>query len=179
MPALSSPAVLLELRLTLPDEAATQRVGTALAQAVEHERTAIERDGLVVTLAGDLGTGKTTLVRAWLRALGVAGPIKSPTFAVLEPYTVSRLDFYHFDFYRFKSENDFYGSGFRDHFGPARICAIEWPERGGSRLPTASLALTFHVQDQFRELHVAAHTELGVRCLKTITTVLQTPPGVA
>jgi tRNA threonylcarbamoyladenosine biosynthesis protein TsaE len=160
----------------LPDEATTQRVGHALASVVERERAAVEHLGLVVTLAGDLGAGKTTVVRAWLLALGVQGPIKSPTFAVLEPYVISRLDFYHFDFYRFKSSDEFSGSGFRDHFGPARICAIEWPERGGERLPTPDLSLALHVQSEGRQLRCSAYSELGIQCLNTIATMLARPP---
>src|SRR3954464_2689545 len=78
--------------LKLPDAAATARLGAALARGVE--------PGRVLHLSGDLGTGKTTLVRGLLRALGITGAVKSPTYTWVEPYTLSRLDLYHFDFYR-------------------------------------------------------------------------------
>jgi tRNA threonylcarbamoyladenosine biosynthesis protein TsaE len=169
MPSLSSASPTHQSRLTLADEAATQRFGAALARAIEHERAAIERAGLVIALAGDLGTGKTTLVRALLRAAGVTGAIKSPTFAVLEPYVVSSLDFYHFDFYRFSGATEFTDIGFRDLFGPGRICAIEWPERVGHRLPTPDLTLALHMAGDGRELIASASTELGIACLNRIS----------
>ena len=165
---MSSASPAHQWRLTLADDAATQRVGAALARAIEHEREAIRRSGLVIALTGDLGTGKTTLVRALLRAAGVTGAIKSPTFAVLEPYVVSSLDFYHFDFYRFSDATEFTDIGFRDLFGPGRICAIEWPERVGDRLPTPDLTLALQVAGDGRELFASASTELGIECLNRI-----------
>src|SRR3954465_14844571 len=82
----------MTLDLKLPDAAVTARLGAALALGVE--------PGRALHLSGDLGTGKTTLVRGLLRALGVTGPVKSPTYTWVEPYELSRLDLYHFDFYR-------------------------------------------------------------------------------
>ena len=177
MPSLSSASPAHQWRLTLADDAATQRVGAALARAIEHEREAIRRSGLVIALTGDLGTGKTTLVRALLRAAGVTGAIKSPTFAVLEPYVVSSLDFYHFDFYRFSGATEFSDIGFRDMFGPGRICAIEWPERVGPRLPTPDIWLALHLAGDGRELTASATTELGVSCLNRISREMQSTPA--
>jgi len=158
----------------LPDEAATLRIGLALANAIESERTAIAHKGLVLALNGALGTGKTTLVRALLRALGVRGPIKSPTFAVLEPYVVSNLNFYHFDLYRFTLASEFADIGFRELFGPGNICAIEWPDRLGNRLPTPDLTLTLQHSGNGRALSIQAATEIGVLCLNHINN--HTPP---
>lgn len=178
MSALSSASSTRSWRITLADEAATARLGSALAHAIEHERAAIQRNGLVIALAGALGTGKTTLVRALLRTAGVTGPIKSPTFAVLEPYVVSSLDFYHFDFFRFGDASEFSDIGFRDLFGPGRICAIEWPERVGERLPTPDLVLALHMAGDGRDLIASASTELGTSCLNRIRNeVQQTPAG--
>src|SRR3954463_3889660 len=84
--------------LKLPDTAATARLGAELARGVE--------PGRGLHLSGDLGTGKTTLVRGLLRALGITGPVKSPTYTWVEPYTLSRLDLYHFDFYRLPPRAD-------------------------------------------------------------------------
>ena len=146
--------------------------------------TAIAAHGLQVNLSGDLGAGKTALVRGWLRAFGISGPIRSPTFAVLEPYVVSlrrsdaaghsgleaqdvsSLDFYHFDFYRFADPSEF-SIGFRDLFGPRCICAIEWPEKAGERLPTADLAIALQVEDAGRRAILTATGELGRACLES------------
>jgi tRNA threonylcarbamoyladenosine biosynthesis protein TsaE len=151
--------------LALPDAAATARFGHALGHAVQRHLDEIRAHGLQLNVSGDLGAGKTSLIRALLRALGVAGPVKSPTFALLEPYTVSSLDFYHFDFYRFADPADFGSSGFRELFGPGRICAIEWPERAGARLPTADLAIALNVDGDGRLATAAANSRLGQACL--------------
>jgi tRNA threonylcarbamoyladenosine biosynthesis protein TsaE len=151
--------------MALPDAAATALLGQALGHAVQRHAEAIGAHGLQLNLRGDLGAGKTSLVRAMLRALGVSGPVKSPTFALLEPYAVSSLDFYHFDFYRFGDPTEFGSSGFRELFGPGRICAIEWPERAGPRLPTADLEIALTVDGDGRAASVAAASQLGQACL--------------
>ncbi|MGZ9031968.1 MAG: tRNA (adenosine(37)-N6)-threonylcarbamoyltransferase complex ATPase subunit type 1 TsaE, partial [Burkholderiaceae bacterium] len=151
--------------LTLPDAQATSLLGHALGHAVQRHLGDIRAHGLQLNVSGDLGAGKTALVRTMLRALGVAGPVKSPTFALLEPYTVSSLDFYHFDFYRFADPNEFGSSGFRDLFGPGRICAIEWPERAGPRLPTADLSIALSLNGDGRVALVTAASQLGHSCL--------------
>ena len=153
------------VELALPDAAATALLGQALAHAVQRHIDTIRQRGLQLNVSGELGAGKTSLVRALLRALGVSGPVKSPSFALLEPYTVSSLDFYHFDFYRFADPNEFGSSGFRELFGPGRICAIEWPERAGPRLPTADLAIALSVNGDGRTASVTAATDLGHACL--------------
>lgn len=154
-----------DVSLALPDAAATATLGRALGHAVQRHLDAVRANGLQLNLSGDLGAGKTALVRAVLKALGVSGPVKSPTFALLEPYSVSSLDFYHFDFYRFADPSEFGSSGFRDHFGPGRICAIEWPERAGPRLPTADLSIALSVDGDGRTVSIAAASQLGEACL--------------
>jgi tRNA threonylcarbamoyladenosine biosynthesis protein TsaE len=153
------------VELSLPDADATASFGQALGRAVARHLDDVRAHGFHLDLSGDLGAGKTALVRAMLRALGVAGPVKSPTFALLEPYIVSSLDFYHFDFYRFADPAEFGSSGFRDLFGPGRICAIEWPERAGPRLPTADLSIALRVDGDGRRASVAAASRLGEACL--------------
>jgi tRNA threonylcarbamoyladenosine biosynthesis protein TsaE len=161
---LASPAFPV-VSLALPDAAATSRFGQALGRAVQQHLHAVRAHGLQLNLSGDLGAGKTALVRAMLRALGVSGPVKSPSYALLEPYSVSSLDFYHFDFYRLADPAEFGSSGFRDDFGPGRICAIEWPERAGPRLPTADLSIALSVDGDGRSASVVAATALGEACL--------------
>lgn len=154
----------------LRDEAATTRLGALLARALLAESAAVDADGFTLTLAGDLGAGKTALVRACLRELGVTGPVKSPTFALLEPYVISSLNFYHFDFYRFGSPQEFDDSGFREVFGPGNVCAIEWPERAVGRLPTPDLDVTLKVQTEGRQVALLARSRVGAVCLQRVQT---------
>jgi len=154
----------------LPTEPATLRLGAALARALDAEAAAIAEHGFVIALSGELGTGKTSLVRATLRALGVTGAVKSPTFTLLEPYVVSSLNFYHFDFYRLADPAEYAAAGFRDMFGPAAVCLIEWPERAGRYLPAADLRIALRVADEGRHASITAAGELGARCLQRIRT---------
>ena len=111
------------MNLKLPDEKATLQLGASLAEGLV--------PGRVLHLRGDLGSGKTTLVRGLLRALGWSGRVKSPTYTLVEVYPLSRLNLYHFDFYRFEDRAEWLNSGFRDYFNPDSICVVEWPERAG------------------------------------------------
>jgi tRNA threonylcarbamoyladenosine biosynthesis protein TsaE len=154
----------------LADESATARLGAALARAIEAKSAAIGTHGLVVGLAGELGAGKTSLVRAALRALGVTGAVKSPTFTLVEPYVVSSLNFYHFDFYRLADPEEFSFAGFREMFGPAAVCLIEWPEKAAGHVPRADLRITLRVAGEGRHASLTAATELGAACLQRIET---------
>ena len=161
----------------LADERATARLGASLALAVGGEAAAIARQGLVVALAGDLGTGKTSVVRAMLRALGVAGPVRSPTFTLVEPYVVSSLDFYHFDFYRLADPQEFALAGFREMFGKATVCLIEWPEKAAGYLPSGDLRFSLRVEGIGRHATVAAVSELGTACLQRMAAEMKRPTG--
>ena len=92
-------------------------------------------------LSGELGAGKTTLVRGLLRALGHAGKVKSPTYTLVELYAVSGLSLYHFDFYRFSDPNEWLSSGFREAFNPETLCIVEWPERAAGFLSPPDLSI--------------------------------------
>jgi tRNA threonylcarbamoyladenosine biosynthesis protein TsaE len=162
----------------LPDEADTARLGAALGQAIQSATEAIVRDGFVIGLSGELGAGKTALVRAALRRLGVAGPVRSPTFSLLELYTVSRLNFYHFDFYRFSDPKEFVSSGFRDFFGPGSVCAMEWPERAGEANFTVDLLIRMQVADAGRHAQIDALTQTGEQCLQETTRAWQISPQI-
>ena len=154
------------LRFVLTDEAATARLGAALAGAIEAASEAIRHNGLVIGLSGELGSGKTALVRAVLRRLGVTGAVKSPTFSLLELYTVSRLNFYHFDFYRFSKPEDFSAAGFRDFFAPGSVCAVEWPERAGQAGFKVDLQVGMQIADSGRIANLDALTQVGQTCLQ-------------
>ena len=176
--AASSPIPAAEATLLLGDESATAQLGRAIAAWLDAHRDHVAAQGFVVWLRGDLGAGKTTLVRALLRALGVTGPVKSPTFTLLEPYVISSLNFYHFDFYRFSETAEFDDSGFRELLGKGSVCLIEWPERAQDRLPTADLAVTLQTKDNGRSAHCVATGEAGARCLQqAIATMQETPVG--
>jgi tRNA threonylcarbamoyladenosine biosynthesis protein TsaE len=150
------------LTLQLPDAAATERAGATFAPML--------RGGMVITLHGELGTGKTTLVRGLLRARGVAGPIKSPTYALVEHYPVSSLYFYHFDFYRFMNPNEWDSAGMSDYFRDDAVCIVEWPERVASRLraPDLALSLSHAAPPGGRALVAQAFTRAGELCLSAL-----------
>jgi len=120
-----------DLIVPLREEAETGALGAALAPLLQ--------PGMRIYLRGDLGAGKTTLVRGILRALGHAGRVKSPTYTLVEVYTLSRLDLYHFDFYRFRDAHEWREAGFSDHFDGDAICLVEWPEKAGDDLPEPDL----------------------------------------
>jgi tRNA threonylcarbamoyladenosine biosynthesis protein TsaE len=125
---------------------------------------------MVVTLDGDLGAGKTTLVRGLLRGLGIGGAIKSPTYTLVEHYPVSSLYFYHFDFYRFKSPDEWDSAGMAEYFRDDAVCIVEWPERVGNRLPVPDLALSlaYAPDGDGRELVATAHSVAGEQCVKAL-----------
>jgi tRNA threonylcarbamoyladenosine biosynthesis protein TsaE len=139
--------------LKLADAAATAALGARLAAGVA--------PGRVLHLQGELGTGKTTLVRGLLRALGVQGAVKSPTYTWVEPYTVSRLDLYHFDFYRFNNNNEWLSSGLREYFRPDSACIVEWPERVAGLLPPPDVSLILQHEGEARRATVRAHSPAG------------------
>ena len=149
--------------LALPDAAATERAGAALARALA--------PGMVVTLAGELGAGKTTLARGVLRALGWPGPVKSPTYALVEHYPLSNLYLYHFDFYRFDDASEWDDAGVADCFREDAVCIVEWPERVAARLPPPDVAITLaHAGDggAGRTLSATAATRAGERCIDAL-----------
>src|SRR5215471_1258066 len=125
--------------------------------------------GIVVALSGELGAGKTTLVRGMLRGLGWRGPVKSPSYALVEHYLVSSLYFYHFDFYRFGDPDEWRFTGFAEYFRPDSICVIEWPERIGSWLPEIDLAGRLDYADAGRNLSLSAYSAAGKTCLEAFS----------
>lgn len=141
------------------DEAACARHAAALAR---HPALA----DAYLELHGALGAGKTTFVRHLLRALGVAGRIKSPTYAVLEPHAVPGLNIWHFDFYRFTDAREWADAGFRELFAQPGLKLAEWPENAAAALPPADLRLFIEVQaGESRRVRVEAGTARGLALL--------------
>ncbi|MDE2277845.1 MAG: tRNA (adenosine(37)-N6)-threonylcarbamoyltransferase complex ATPase subunit type 1 TsaE [Burkholderiales bacterium] len=122
-----------------PDEAACAAFAGRIAQAIRQQP---ELGDSFIELRGPLGAGKTTFVRHLLRALGVAGRIKSPTYAVLEPHALPGLSISHFDFYRFADPREWADAGFRDLFAAPGLKLAEWPEHAAGHLPRPDLRLT-------------------------------------
>jgi tRNA threonylcarbamoyladenosine biosynthesis protein TsaE len=148
------------ITLELADEAATAALAAKLAQAVA--------PGMVILLIGDLGAGKTTFVRAFLRALGYAGRVKSPTYALVEHYDVSGLHLRHFDLYRFRSAGEWEAAGFRDEFNGSNVCLIEWPEKAQGLLPQEDIAIMFDILPHGRIAALQTCTPAGEKCLEKL-----------
>jgi len=150
---------LIVKNIAWPDEAATAAFAKALADHPAIGRALIE-------LQGDLGAGKTTFVRHLLKSLGVEGRIKSPTYAVVEPYTLPKMNIWHFDFYRFNDPREWEEAGFRDIFASAGLKLVEWPEKAGPHLPQPDLLLHLEVlPDDTRTVTLTAHTPTGAELL--------------
>jgi tRNA threonylcarbamoyladenosine biosynthesis protein TsaE len=146
------------------DESGTQQLAIALAASPALRHAFIE-------LQGELGAGKTTLVRHLLRALGVQGRIKSPTYAVVEPYELPdrKLNIWHFDFYRFSDPREWEDAGFRDIFASPGLKLAEWPEKAGALLPRADLLIRLEAQaDDSRDITLTAQTATGEALLKAL-----------
>jgi tRNA threonylcarbamoyladenosine biosynthesis protein TsaE len=151
--------------LDLENEAATLAFGTALAHAIQ--------PNLTIFFNGDLGAGKTTLVRGLLRGLGYAGKVKSPTYTLVEPYEMlgslgTPVNVYHFDLYRFNDEEEWEAAGFRDFFNASSVCLIEWPEKARQLLPVADIEINFTIHQGGRSLQLKANTAAGQKCLHDI-----------
>lgn len=137
------------------DESATEGFAAALAAKPALRDAYIE-------LRGDLGAGKTTLVRHLLHALGVRGRIKSPTYAVVEPYELPGLSVWHFDFYRFSDAREWVDAGFRDIFASPGLKLAEWPDKAAGCLPQADLVINLNVNDDdARQVTLSAQTPTG------------------
>ncbi len=148
------------LSLHLPDEAATASLGRQLAPSLV--------PGMVVWLDGDLGTGKTTLVRALLRAMGHTGPVRSPTYTLVEIYVISRIYWYHFDFYRFNVPEEFSDAGLGEYFRGNSVCLVEWPRKAIGYVPPADLVVFVRMAENGREVELVAHSKEGRQCLNKL-----------
>jgi tRNA threonylcarbamoyladenosine biosynthesis protein TsaE len=145
------------MKLFAADEAAMQDLGLRLAQAAVGPG--------VIYFQGDLGAGKTTLVRSLLRGLGYQGKVKSPTYTLIEPYPLGELTVYHLDLYRLASGEELEWIGIRDLMTGTELLLVEWPEQGQGALPPADLVITIDYRDTGRQLDLRATSERGRRWL--------------
>lgn len=168
MPILEGSTVRTVRAVHWADEADCAATAQALAGQASLRTACIE-------LHGTLGAGKTSFVRHLLRALGVVGPIKSPTYAVMEPYALPGLAIWHFDFYRFEDPQEFEDAGFREVFASTGLKLVEWPEKAAGLLPPCDLRIDIEMVDEplndtddddtRRQVTFQAETPLGLTLL--------------
>ncbi len=121
---------------------------------------ACDRGG-VITLSGELGVGKTTLVRGALQAEGVSGGVRSPTYTLVEYYPLDRFAVAHFDLYRLGDAEELEYLGFRDYLNPETLCLIEWPERAAGYLQRVDLEVVIEYDPQGRRVQLTPRTPVG------------------
>ena len=149
------------MSLLIPTFQAMENFGAQIARTC-HTRS------IVVYLVGELGTGKTTLVRGFLHALGYTGLVKSPTYTLVEAYQTAAYLVYHFDLYRLSHPEELGYLGIRDYLEDHVICLIEWPERGGYATPPPDITIQLFHHREARLLELQAHTEGGQTILQQL-----------
>ena len=151
------------MRIVTTDETQTEASGAALAHSLP---SALPSRALRIYLSGDLGAGKTTFVRGFLRGLGVEGHIKSPTYSLLEFYGAPPWQLLHLDFYRLAEPDDVLALGLADHDVAQSLWLIEWPERAQGVLPIPDLVLRLSGRREHHELEFKARSEVGSEWLR-------------
>jgi tRNA threonylcarbamoyladenosine biosynthesis protein TsaE len=135
----------------------TEALGRELAKVRPH----LSRDLAVIYLTGELGAGKTTFARGFLGALGVTDEVRSPTYTLLELHELPGLTVLHIDLYRLRDASELEPLGLRDWARPGSLWLIEWPERGGERLPPPDLTLTFTVEALAHLITLESNSQAG------------------
>jgi tRNA threonylcarbamoyladenosine biosynthesis protein TsaE len=144
----------------LVNEQATLKLGNSLSYHIAELS--------VLYLKGDLGAGKTTLVRGLLSGLGYTGFVKSPTFTVVEPYTQLKKPVYHFDLYRLHDPEELDYLGFRDYLSHDNLCIFEWPDHAKGVVPPADLEISLGFEREGRTAQLSAHTASGKYVLEQL-----------
>ncbi len=146
------------MKLDLPDVGATEALGQSLAEAFSKSAAPA---GAVIFLYGHLGAGKTTLVRQFLRHLGVGGTIRSPTYTLMEPYRANGRELLHMDLYRLNDPAELHNLGLVDYPPEQTLWLVEWPEKGGEALPEADISITLQIAGAARTADVSGLSEAG------------------
>lgn len=154
-----------QLHYFLPDEAATVAIGAGLADVVK--KTEVQQ-ALVVYLNGDLGAGKTTLTRGFVKGMGHIGNVKSPTYTLVEPYELAKWRIFHFDLYRLSDAEELEYMGIRDYFNHDCCCFIEWPEKGAGLLAKADLIINIAYQNEQRIITLQAESHYGEQVITAL-----------
>ena len=148
------------MELVIDVDSAMQQLGGKLA--------AVCNESCNIYLSGELGAGKTTLIRGFIQAKGYQGKVKSPTYTLIEPYQLPDCYIYHFDLYRINEPLELEALGLRDYFDSSGICLVEWPQLGETVLPSADISITITIQGQTRLVSVDAVSKLGVHILSNL-----------
>lgn len=150
------------LEYLLVDEEATIALGNCFANVLHWQNEQRHaQQSLVVFLNGDLGAGKTTLTRGFVRGMGHQGNVKSPTYTLVEPYDLAPWQVYHFDLYRLADPEELEFMGIRDYFADNCCCFIEWPEKGAGLLANEDIIINMLYQDEQRIIKIEACTVRG------------------
>ena len=159
-----------QLEYFLPDEAATVAIGLGLAEVLKN--TPVQHT-LVVYLNGDLGAGKTTLTRGFVRGMGHVGNVKSPTYTLVEPYELANWRIFHFDLYRLADAEELEYMGIRDYFNSDCCCFIEWPEKGTGLLAKADLIINIAYQGEQRIIELQAESVHGEQVMTELVQIIK------
>ncbi|MCW8943732.1 MAG: tRNA (adenosine(37)-N6)-threonylcarbamoyltransferase complex ATPase subunit type 1 TsaE [Sedimenticola sp.] len=146
------------------NEAAQEAIGRALARACTKN--------CLVYLKGDLGAGKTTLARGFLRGMGHTGAVKSPTYTLIEPYEIAGKRYYHLDLYRLADPDELEYLGLRDLLEEEAVLLVEWPEQGADALPIPDILVSIHYEEKGRELKIEAKSAHGNSVLAALQSEL-------
>ena len=147
------------LQLDIIDAPAMEALGRKLASFCH--------PGSKLFLQGELGAGKTTLIRGFLNGLGYQGIVKSPTYTLVEPYQINDLEIFHFDLYRLNDPAELESLGIRDYFSGEAICLVEWPEKAAAFLGNPDVYIQIHYQADQRSVSLDARTSLGKEIIRS------------
>lgn len=137
--------------------------------ALARQLVKLAKPGLKLYFYGEIGAGKSTFIRAFLKELGLNERIKSPTFSLVEPYQKGELHIYHIDLYRIVSLYELEEIGLLEYFNQDTICCVEWAERGEAMLPTPDLQFYLDIHNSGRFLKINAQSEVGQKILDKIS----------